>query len=137
MFNYAIKRIIRGKGLFLSLFLSVALASTLFAGILQGADVIGAKTIEQVFESAPYDIISMAPDKNITKTHISEIDEFFGPVEGVERLDYFMRTPIRLFEPGTVNTTIEGVYMVAIPDDSIFYEGLVGVDQFERGGDIL
>ncbi|MFA9436233.1 MAG: ABC transporter permease [Candidatus Bathyarchaeota archaeon] len=133
MFNYAIKRIIRGKGLFLSLFLSVALASTLFAGILQGADVIGAKTIEQVFESAPYDIISMAPDKNITKTHISEIDEFFGPVEGVERLDYFMRTPIRLFEPGTVNTTIEGVYMVAIPDDSIFYEGLVGVDQFERG----
>ena len=133
MFNYAIKRIIRGKGLFLSLFLSVALASTLFAGILQGADVIGAKTIAQVFESAPYDIISMAPDKNITKTHISEIEEFFGPVEGVERLDYFMRTPIRLFEPGTVNTTIEGVYMVAIPDDSIFYEGLVGVDQFEYG----
>ena len=133
MFNYAIKRIIRGKGLFLSLFLSVALASTLFAGILQGADVIGAKTIEQVFESAPYDIISMAPDKNITKTHISEIEEFFGPVEGVERLDYFMRTPIRLFEPGTVNTTIEGVYMVAIPDASIFYEGLVGVDQFEYG----
>ena len=44
-----------------------------------------------------------------------------------------MRTPIRLFEPETVNTTIEGVYMVAIPDDSIFYEGLVGVDQFERG----
>ena len=133
MFNYAIKRIIRGKGLFLSLFLSVALASTLFAGILQGADVIGAKTIAQVFESAPYDIISMAPDKNITKTHISEIEEFFGPVEGVERLDYFMRTPIRLFEPGTVNTTIEGVYMVAIPDASIFYEGLVGVDQFEYG----
>ena len=133
MFNYAIKRIIRGKGLFLSLFLSVALASTLFAGILQGADVIGAKSLEQVFASAPYDIISMAPDKNITKTHISEIDEFFGPVEGVERLDYFMRTPVRLFEPGTVNTTIDGVYMVAIPDDSIFYEGLVGVDQLEHG----
>ncbi len=133
MFNYAIKRIIRGKGLFLSLFLSVALASTLFAGILQGADVIGAKSLEQVFASAPYDIISMAPDKNITKTRISEIDEFFGPVEGVERLDYFMRTPVRLFEPGTDNITIEGVYMVAIPDDSIFYEGLVGVDQFEHG----
>jgi ABC-type antimicrobial peptide transport system permease subunit len=133
MFNYAIKRIIRGKGLFLSLFLSVALASTLFAGILQGADVIGAKSLEQVFASAPYDIISMAPDKNITKTHISEIDEFFGPVEGVERLDYFMRTPVRLFEPGTVNTMIEGVYMVAIPNDSIFYEGFVGIDQFEHG----
>ena len=133
MFNYAIKRIIRSKGLFLSLFLSVALASTLFAGILQGADVIGAKSLDQVFESAPYDIISMAPDKNITKTRISEIDEFFGPVEGVERLDYFMRTPVRLFEPGTVNTSIEGVYLVAIPDDSIFYEGLVGVDQFEHG----
>jgi len=133
MFNYAIKRIIRGKGLFLSLFLSVALASTLFAGILQGADVIGAKSLEQIFESAPYDIISVAPDKNITKTRISEIEEFFGPVEGVERLDYFMRTPIRLFEPGTVNTTIEGAYLIAIPDDSIFYEGLVGIDQFERG----
>jgi ABC-type antimicrobial peptide transport system permease subunit len=133
MFNYAIKRIIRGKGLFLSLFLSVALASTLFAGILQGADVIGAKSIEQIFASAPYDIITMAPDKNITKTHISEIEDFFGPVEGVERLDYFMRTPIRLYEPGTINTTIEGVYMVALPDDSIFFEGLVGIEEFERG----
>ena len=133
MFNYAIKRIIRGKGLFLSLFLSVALASTLFAGILQGADVIGAKSLEQIFASAPYDIISMAPDKNITKTHISEIDDFFGPVEGVERLDYFMRTPVQLYEPGSNNITIEGVYMVAIPDDSIFYDGLVGVDQLERG----
>jgi ABC-type antimicrobial peptide transport system permease subunit len=133
MFQYAVKRLIRGKGLFLSLFLSVAIASTLFAGILQGADAIGARSIDQVFETAPYDIITTAIDKNITKTSITEVDELFGHIEGVESIHYFARGPVRLYEPGTVNTTIEGVYMVAIPDGSKFYDGIVGVDQFERG----
>lgn len=133
MFQYAVKRLIRGRGLFLSLFLSVAIASTLFAGILQGADAIGARSLDQIFESAPYDIITTASDKNITKTQITNVEEFFGEIEGVESLHYFEWSPVRLYEPGTVNTTIDGVYMVAVPDGSKFYDGLVGVDQFERG----
>ncbi len=119
--------------MFLSLFLSVAIASTLFAGILQGADAIGARSLDQVFDSAPYDVITTAPDKNITKTRITDVEELFGHIDGVERLDYFVWSPIRLYEPETVNTTIDGVYLVAIPDESIFYEGIVGVDKFERG----
>ncbi len=78
MFQYAVKRLIRGKGLFLSLFLSVAIASTLFAGILQGADAIGARSLDQIFESAPYDIITMASDKNITKTRVTDAVEISG-----------------------------------------------------------
>ena len=133
MFQYAIKRLIRGKGLFLSLFLSVAIASTLFAGILQGADAIGARSLDQIFEAAPYDIITTASAKNITLTEITNSDDLFGHIEGVDSIHYFEWSPIRLYEPGTVNTTIEGVYMVAVPDGSTFYDGIVGIDQFERG----
>ena len=132
MFRYAIKRIIRGKGMFLSLFLSVALASTLFAGILQGADAIGARSLDQIFQSAPYDIIDNAKDKNITKTRILDIENVFGAIDGITSINQFIWAPVRMYEPGT-NVTVEGVYLVAIPDDSIFYDGLVGVDKLERG----
>jgi ABC-type antimicrobial peptide transport system permease subunit len=118
--------------MFLSLFLSVALASTLFAGILQGADAIGARSLEQIFQSAPYDIIDDAPDKNITKTRILDIENVLGEIEGVTDINQFIRAPIRMFEPGT-NITVEGVFLIAIPDGSIFYDGLIGVDQLERG----
>jgi ABC-type antimicrobial peptide transport system permease subunit len=38
-----------------------------------------------------------------------------------------------VFEPDGSDATIEGVYLVAIPDDSTFYDGLIGVDHLERG----
>jgi hypothetical protein len=118
MFQYALKRIIRGKGLFLSLFLSIALASTLFAGILQGADAIGAKSLEQIFDSAPYDIIDEAFSKNITKTRILEVENILGDIEGVTRIDQFIWASVQMFEPG-LNTTVDGVFIVAVPDGSI------------------
>jgi ABC-type antimicrobial peptide transport system permease subunit len=132
MFQYALKRIIRGKGLFLSLFLSIALASTLFAGILQGADAIGAKSLEQIFDSAPYDIIDEAFSKNITKTRILEVENILGDIEGVTRIDQFIWASVQMFEPG-LNTTVDGVFIVAVPDGSIFYDELVGIDEMERG----
>jgi len=119
--------------MFLSLFLSVAIATTLFAGILQGADAIGAKSLEQIFESAPYDIIDDATDKNITKTRILDVENVLGTIEGVTSIDQFIWAPIMLREPDGTNTSIEGIYLVAIPDDSIFYESIVGIDHFERG----
>ncbi len=118
--------------MFLSLFLSVALATTLFAGILQGADAIGARSVEQIFESAPYDIIDGGSEKNITKTRILDIENVLGDIEGVTGIDQFIWAPMTIWEPGT-NTSVEGVYLIAIPDGSIFYDQLVGVDQLERG----
>jgi len=119
--------------MFLSLFLSVALATTLFAGILQGADAIGAKSLETIFESAPYDIIDQASDKNITKTRILDVDDVLGDIEGVTHIDQFIWAGVRTYEPDGSNTTVEGVYLVAVPDDSTFYDGIIGVDKFERG----
>ena len=125
--------------MFLSLFLSVALASTLFAGILQGADAIGAKSLEEIFHSAPYDIIDDATDKNITKTRILDIENVLGEIDGVTYIDKFIWSPVRLYEPGAgltdegVYPTIDGVYLIAIPDGSKFYNGLIGIDQLERG----
>jgi len=118
--------------MFLSLFLSVALATTLFAGILQGADAIGARSIQQIFESAPYDIIDEASDKNITDTRIFDVENVMGDIEGVTAIDQFVYAPVNIWEPGT-NVTVEGVYLIAIPDDSVFYDQLVGIDFLERG----
>jgi len=132
MFRYAVKRIIRGKGMFLSLFLSVALATTLFAGILQGADAIGARSLDQIFDSAPYDIIDEASHKNITKTRILDVENVLGHIDGVTSISKFIWAPVRMYEPG-VNATVEGVYLIAIPDGSKFYDGLKGVEQLERG----
>lgn len=118
--------------MFLSLFLSVALATTLFAGILQGADAIGARSLDQIFDSAPYDIIDEASHKNITKTRILDVENVLGSIEGVTSISKFIWAPVRMYEPG-VNATVEGVYLIAIPDGSKFYDGLKGVEQLERG----
>jgi len=116
MFRYAAKRIVRGRWLFLSLFLSVALAATLFSGILQGADAVGAAILDQTLESAYVDIISSATDKNVTETHYFEIDEIFGKVDGVESVDHFIRWKVEL-RSSEINGTLEAV-LLALPDDS-------------------
>ncbi len=131
MFRYAAKRIVRGRGLFLSLFLSVALAATLFGGILQGADAVGVAILDHTLESALIDIISSAPEKNVTETHYFEIDEIFGEVEGVERVDHFIRWRVEL-QSHEINGTIEAI-LLALPDDSSLYEGMSVEGPLEDG----
>ncbi len=131
MFRYAAKRIVRGRGLFLSLFLSVALAATLFSGILQGADAVGVAILDQTLDSAYVDIISSAPDKNVTETHYFEIDEIFGEVEGVERVDHFIRLSVEL-RSSEINGTLEAV-LLALPDDSSLYGGMSVEGPLEDG----
>ncbi len=131
MFRYAAKRIVRGRGLFLSLFLSVALAATLFSGILQGADAIGVAILDETLESAYVDIISSAPEKNVSETHYYEIDEIFGAVEGVERVDHFIRWSVEL-RSSAINGTIEAV-LLALPDDSSLYMGMSVEGPLEDG----
>lgn len=131
MLVYAIKRIIRGRGLFMSLFLSIALAATLFSGILQGADAIGVAVLDKTLESAYVDIITSAPDKNISKTRIFDIENIMGDIEGVEGIDHFVRWSLELDSP-TFNHTIRTA-LVALPDDSTLFDGIEGADVFERG----
>ena len=131
MFRYAAKRIVRGRGLFLSLFLSVALAATLFSGILQGADAIGVAILDETLDSAYVDIISSAPEKNVSKTHYFEIDEIFGEVEGVEHVDHFIRWSVELRSP-EINDTIEAV-LLALPGDSSLYRGMSVEGPLEEG----
>ena len=131
MFRYAVKRIVRGRGLFLSLFLSVALAATLFSGILQGADAIGVAILDNTLESAYVDIISSAKDKNVTKTHYWEIDEALGGVDGVRSVDHFIHFSADL-ESEALNGTVDTL-MLALPSDSSLYDGISGVQVLEDG----
>ena len=131
MFRYAAKRIVRGRGLFLSLFLSVALAATLFSGILQGADAVGAAVLDHTLESAYVDIISSVPEKNVTESHYYEIDDIFGKVEGVERVDHFIRWRVELRSP-EINGTTEAV-LLALPEGSSLYEGMSVEGPLEDG----
>ena len=131
MFRYAIKRIIRGRSLFLSLFLSVALAATLFSGILQGADAVGVAILDKTLDSAYVDIISSSPDKNITETRYYDIDEIFGEIEGVDSVDHYIRWRFRVLSPllnGSLDTAV-----LAVPPDSSIYNGLSGIDELEDG----
>ena len=132
MYRYAIKRIIRGREQFLPLFLSVVLATTLFAGILNGADAIGASSLQHIYDSAPYDIISTAPDKNITVTRIFDAEELFGSIDGVTSVDRFIQWTFNVdYQPG--NQTINEIYVIAVPDGSSLFEGVSEVTNFERG----
>lgn len=131
MFRYAVKRITRGRTLFLSLFLSVALAATLFSGILQGADAVGVAILDKTLESAYVDIISSSSDKNITKTRHYEIDEILGKIEGVASVDHFIRWKFKVLLP-MLNESMETV-VLALPPDSSLYNGISGVDQFVDG----
>ena len=130
MFRYAIKRIIRGRSLFLTLFLSVALSATLFAGILQGADAVGVSLLDTALDTAYVDIVSTALEKNITKTRIYDVENVLGVVEGIDRIDHFIRWTVELQSPD-LNGTAESL-IIALPDDSTLYEGIKGTEIFEK-----
>ncbi|OGD47881.1 hypothetical protein A3K69_06105 [Candidatus Bathyarchaeota archaeon RBG_16_57_9] len=117
--------------MFLSLFLSVALAATLFSGILQGADAIGVAILDNTLESAYVDIISSASDKNVTKTHYWDIDQVFGGVEDVQSVDHFIHFAADL-ESEALNGTVD-VLILALPPDSSLYDGISGVQVLEDG----
>ena len=83
MYSYALKRLTRGRGIFLALFLSVALAATLFSGILQAADSVGASMLEKALGATDIDIVSSAEDRNLTRTSLLEVEEAIGMLEHV------------------------------------------------------
>ena len=131
MFSYAAKRITRGRSIFIPLFLSVALAVTLFSGVLQGADAVGVALLDKALEAADVDIIATAQDKNVTKTRYYEIDDIIGEVDNVESVRHFVRWNVEVNVTGW-NKTVPFM-VIAIPKDSELMEDISGVDELEDG----
>lgn len=131
MFRYAAKRIARGGSIFLALFLSVVIATTLFSGILQGADAVSVSLLNRVLDATDVDIVSTARDKNLTRTRVYEIDEILGAVEGVESVDHIVRWEVLVNITGWNESN--PFMVVALPDDSSLLKGITGVEKLEEG----
>lgn len=128
----------RGRSAFLALFLSVALAATLFSGILQGADAVGASMLEKALEATDIDIVSSAEDRNLTRTSLAEVEEAIGDLEHVAGVEHLIRSVEREARAG-IEVVVEGLNdslpftIVSIASDSSLVEGISGVDRLEPG----
>ncbi len=132
MFSYAAKRMTRGRGLSLALFLSVVLAATLFSGILQGADAVSGSALDNMLDNTKFDVIDTnIYEKNTTAVNIYNIDEYFMALDGVDGVDHFIRQTIEL-NSTTVNGTVE-VLIIALPPDGEIAEGISAANGLEDG----
>jgi hypothetical protein len=132
MFSYASKRITRGRGLSLALFLSVVLAATLFSGILQGADAVGGSALDNTLDKSDWDVIDTnALSKNTTETHIFDIDSYFLSLDGVESVDHFIRQGIEL-NSTKINGTVP-VTIISLPPNGALSDGITAPGGFEDG----
>lgn len=131
MFSYAAKRIARGRSIFLALFLSIALAATLFSGILHGADAVGVAMLETALEDADVDIVSSAENRNLTKTALDEVEELIGELEHVIMVEHLVRWELEVNL--TAWNTSTSFTIVAISKDSSLLSGISGVESLERG----
>jgi ABC-type antimicrobial peptide transport system permease subunit len=132
MFSYASKRITRGKGLSLALFLSVVLAATLFSGILQGADAVGGSALDNMLKNTKFDVISTnVYEKNTTKVNIYNIDGYFKALKGIDGVDHFIRQSIEL-NSTTVNGTVS-VIIIALPPSGEISKGINAPNGLEDG----
>ena len=132
MFSYASKRITRGRGLTVALFLSVVLAATLFSGILQGADAVSGSALDNMLKNTKFDIMTTnIYEKNTTKVNIFNIDSYFKTLDGVDGVDHFVRHSIEL-NSTTINGTIP-VTLISLPPSGEIAEGVTAPNGFEDG----
>lgn len=138
MFRYALKRLVRGKSLFLTLFLSVLLAATLFSGILQASDTVGASMLNKALEATDVDIVSSAEDRNLTRTSLAEVKDEIAEIEHVSRVEWLFRS-IQMGPGEGIEVNVTGVNtsmpftIVAVKKDSSLIEGILGIDELEYG----
>ena len=138
MLGYAAKRIARGLPLFLALFLSVSLAATLFSGILQGADSVGAAMLNRALGATDVDIVSSAENRNLTRTALGEVEEAIGGIEHVTRVEHLIRG-LELGAGLGIDVNVSGVNasmpftIVAITSNSSLVKGIAGVERLEGG----
>jgi ABC-type antimicrobial peptide transport system permease subunit len=132
MFSYASKRITRGRGLTVALFLSVVLAATLFSGILQGADAVSGSALDNMLKNTKFDIMDTnIYEKNTTKVNIFNIDSYFKTLDGVDGVDHFVRHSIEL-NSTTINGTIP-VTLISLPPSGEIAKGVTAPNGFEDG----
>ena len=138
MYSYALKRLIRGKGIFLALFLSVALAATLFSGILQGADAVSASMLDMVLEATDVDLVFSAEDRDLTRTSLTEVEAAIGNLENVAWVEHLIRSVEQGVGLG-IEVNVTGVEsampftVVALASDSPLVAGIEGIDSLELG----
>jgi ABC-type antimicrobial peptide transport system permease subunit len=138
MYSYALKRLIRGKGVFLALFLSVTLAATLFSGILQGADAVSASMLDIVQGATDVDLVFSAEDRDLTRTSLSAVEDSIGNLEQVAWVEHLIRSVEQGIGEGIeVNVTgaesIMPFTVVALASDSPLVTGIEGIDALELG----
>jgi FtsX-like permease family len=132
MFSYASKRITRGRGLTVALFLSVVLAATLFSGILQGADAVSGSALDNMLKNTKFDIMDTnIYEKNTTKVNIFNINSYFKTLDGVDGVDHFVRHSIEL-NSTTINGTIP-VTLISLPPSGEIAKGVTAPSGFEDG----
>jgi ABC-type antimicrobial peptide transport system permease subunit len=138
MFGYALKRILRGRGIFLALFLSVALAATLFSGILQAADAVGASLLNKTLKATDVDIVSSAENRNLTRTSLEEVEDAIGGIENVVGVEHLIRS-VELESGMGIEVNLTGLNasipftIVAIAGNSSLVDGITGVERLELG----
>jgi len=138
MFSYAVKRIARGRSIFLALFLSVALAATLFSGILQGADAVGVAMLDKALEASDVDIVSSAENRNLTRTALGKVEAEIAGLDHVVRVEHLIRS-VELAPDLGMEVNVSGVNasipftIVAIASNSSLVKSIAGVDRLEPG----
>jgi hypothetical protein len=138
MYSYALKRLTRGRGIFLALFLSVALAATLFSGILQASDAVGVSMLGNALEATDVDIVSSAENRNLTRTSLAEVEEAISGLEHVAWAEHLIRS-VELGPGEGMEVSIPGVNtsmpftIVAMASDSNLVIGIEGLDHIEPG----
>jgi len=132
MFSYAAKRIIRGRSLFLALFLSVALATTLFTGILHGADASSLAMLDKTLSLSDVDVVSGTENRNLTKTSFREVQDAIGGVEHVKNVDFVVRLFMDASNFTDTNATLQFT-VVAISNRSSLLSGISGIGELGRG----
>jgi len=139
MFRYALKRLVRGRSLFLPLFMSVVLAGTLFSGILQAADTVGASMLNNALAATDVDIVSSAEERNLTRVALAEVKEAISMLPDVESVEHLFRSIQMGPGEGMEANVTYGVNasmpftVVALPGNSTLIKGILGVDDLEYG----
>ena len=127
MISYLFKRLIRSWNLFLSLLISVILASTFFAGVNIGADTLAKEVLDRQLSQIPVDIrvhlTSILSSNNLTRI----VDEIVNPeIEGVTHVELISR----LYEDALLPASNKSASfrIVGILKNSRVYDGLTVVE---------
>ena len=83
MFSYGLKRLVRGWGGFIALFLGVTIATTLFAGTILGAEKVGFEMLDEAMDLVPVDIITADLVRDITVVDYSDLEAEISQLENV------------------------------------------------------